>query len=228
MKQQRNYVHYKRHKKVMGDESKADKMQRQALHKDLRVATDILLAVIRVKESRNTPPQVQKILNEMGLKEVNNCAFVKASDSNMKKLMLICDYVGYGQPLKTLVDEIIRKRGYLKTADHKRVPISDNVLIEELLGEKGLICVEDVIDALWQCKKSNEAYEAVKSALWPIQLAPLQELIQEMNTKHEATERELKKRNTKASKGGYLGMMGPEINEFIKKLFHKMVKSLTF
>lgn len=219
MKQQRNYVHYKRHKNVMGSASTAEKVQSQALHKDLRVSTNILLAVIRVKESRNTPPQVQKILNEMGLKEVNNCAFVKATDDNMKKVMLICDYVGYGQPTKPLVDEIIRKRGYLKTADHKRIPISDNVVIEELLGEKaGLICVEDVIDALWQCKKAGEAYEAVKTVLWPIQLAPLQDKISEMNTKHEATERELKKRNTKASKGGYLGMMGPEINEFVKKL----------
>ena len=85
----------------------------------------------------------------MGLKEINNCAFVKATDDNMKKVMLICDYVGYGQPTKPLVDEVIRKRGYLKTADHKRVPISDNVIIEELLGEKaGLICVEDVIEDL--------------------------------------------------------------------------------
>ena len=85
----------------------------------------------------------------MGLKEINNCAFVKATDDNMKKVMLICDYVGYGQPTKPLVDEVVRKRGYLKTADHKRVPISDNVIIEELLGEKaGLICVEDVIEDL--------------------------------------------------------------------------------
>jgi large subunit ribosomal protein L7e len=91
----------------------------------------------------------------MGLKEVNNCAFVKATDDNMKKVMLITDYVGYGRPTKEIVDEVIRKRGYLKTVDHKRVPISDNVLIEELLGEKaGLICLEDIIDAFWQCKKS--------------------------------------------------------------------------
>jgi len=91
----------------------------------------------------------------MGLKEVNNCAFVKATDDNMKKVMLITEYVGYGQPTKEIVDEVVRKRGYLKTVDHKRVPISDNVLIEELLGEKaGLICLEDVIDALWQCKKA--------------------------------------------------------------------------
>jgi hypothetical protein len=39
-----------------------------------------------------------------------------------------------------------------------------------------------------------------------------------MSLKHEATDREIKKRNTKTSKGGYLGMMGAEINDFIKKL----------
>jgi len=37
MKQQRNYVHYKRHKQVMGDASTAEKVQSAALHKDLRV-----------------------------------------------------------------------------------------------------------------------------------------------------------------------------------------------
>jgi len=54
--------------------------------------------------------------------------------------------------------------------------------------------------------------------LWPVQLAPLVEKISEMNTRHEATDRELKKRNTTAAKGGYLGMMGAPINDFIKKL----------
>ena len=74
------------------------------------------------------------ILNELGLKEVNNCAFVMATEDNIKKLLLVSDYVGYGQPTKQILDEIVRKRGYLITVYHKRVPISNNVLIEELLG----------------------------------------------------------------------------------------------
>lgn len=132
MKQQRNYVHYKRHKQAFGE--KEGDMQRFTLPKDQRVPLGVLLMVVRIKESRNTSPQAQKILNELGLKEINNCAFVMATAESVKKLLLVSDYVSYGQPTKPILEEIIRKRGYLKTADHKRVPISNNVMIEELLG----------------------------------------------------------------------------------------------
>ena len=71
--------------------------------------------------------------------------------------------------------------GFLKTATHKRIPISNNVLIEELLGTHGIICIEDLIDALWNCKKNQTAYEAVKQLLWPIQLSQLKEGIEEGN-----------------------------------------------
>lgn len=57
---------------------------------------DVLLCVVRIKESRNTSPQAQKILNELGLKEINNCAFVMSTVDNIKKLLLVADYVGYG------------------------------------------------------------------------------------------------------------------------------------
>lgn len=66
------------------------------LAKDQRVPLDVLLLVVRIKESRNTSPQAQKILNELGLKEINNCAFVMSTVDNIKKLLLIADYVGYG------------------------------------------------------------------------------------------------------------------------------------
>jgi len=49
---------------------------------------------------------------------------------------------------------VLRKRGFLKTADHKRVPISDNILIEELLGSQGILCLEDMVDSFYQCKKN--------------------------------------------------------------------------
>jgi ribosomal protein L30/L7E len=35
-------------------------------------------------------------LNELGLKEINNCAFVMSTVDNLKKILLISDYVGYG------------------------------------------------------------------------------------------------------------------------------------
>lgn len=187
------------------------------LPKDQRVPLNSLLMVVRIKASATSTPQAQKILKELGLKEVNNVAFVMATSENMDKLLLINHYVAYGKPTKVILDEIIRKRGYLKK-EGKRVPISDNVLIEELLGEQGVICIEDIIDAFWRCHAQKSTYEAVRQVLWPIQLAPLKETSDKANTKHEATSKELKKKTTRVHKGGYLGMMGDKINEFAAQL----------
>jgi len=216
MKQQRNYVQYKRNK-TRALKAKSD-VQSLVLAKDQRVPLDVLLCVVRIKESRNASPQAQKILNELGLKEIGNCAFLMSTEDNIKKILLISNYIGYGQPTKKIVDEIIRKRGYLKTADHKRTPISDNILIEELLGSQGVICVEDVIDAFWNCKKNQAAYEAVRQVLWPIQLAPLKDSIAEGSIKIEATGRQFSKTKMQSKKGGYLGMMGTSINDYVARL----------
>ena len=125
------------------------------------------------------------------------------------------NYVAYGTPTKKIVEELLRKRGFLRK-DNKRVPISDNVLVEELLGEStGCICVEDVIDALWRCGRDPETYASVKTFLWPIQLTPLVETSDKANVTHEATGRTVQKVNTATSKGGYLGFMGNDINNFV-------------
>ena len=91
-------------------------------------------------------------------------------------------------------------------------------MIEELLGASaGIICLEDIIDALVNCGK-NEFFEQTRQVLWPIQLASLKEDSTKAHTKHEATGADIKKRNTKVSKGGYLGLMGEQINDFIRPL----------
>lgn len=142
---------------------------------------------------------------------------MRAGTDTIEKLMLVQNYCGWGSPTKKTLEEIIRKRGYLKK-EAKRLPISDNVLVEELLGEKGIICLEDIIDAFWRCKSNEVAFKAVIDVIWPIQLASLKETSEKANTKHEATGRELKKKTTVVHKGGYLGFMGEKINDFVAQL----------
>ena len=97
MKQQRNYVQYKRQKKAqepryMSKEALAavaEDKQVLVLPQSQRVPLNSLVLVVRIKESRNATPQAQKILKELGLKEINNCAFVRASTQNLEKLLLI-------------------------------------------------------------------------------------------------------------------------------------------
>ena len=58
--------------------------------------------------------------------------------------MQVKNYIAFGYPTKQVVNDLIRKRGFLNK-DNKRVPLANNALIEELLGEKGIICVEDIV-----------------------------------------------------------------------------------
>lgn len=98
------------------------------------------------------------------------------------------------------------------------MPISDNVLVEELLGSHGIICIEDLIDAFWTCKRNQELYEAAKSALWPIQLAPKKDKIVDKSVKFEEINRTYRKQITSVRKGGYLGHQGNQINDYVREL----------
>jgi large subunit ribosomal protein L7e len=195
-----------------------DDKQALVLPKASRLPLNSLVLAVRIKQSTNTTPQAQKILVELGLKQINNCALFMASADNVEKMLTISNYVAYGTPTKKTVEELLRKRGFLRS-DSKRVPITDNVLIEELMGkETGCICLEDIIDALWRCSRDKDTYATVKKYLWPIQLTSLVETASKAELPHTATGRLVKKKTTTASKGGYLGYMGAEINNYVTAL----------
>jgi len=153
-----------------------------------------------------------------GLKEVNNAVFLHSTPDVIRGLLQIQHYITFGYPTKGIVNDLIRKRGHLKKED-KRMPITDNTLIEELLGkatDSAVICIEDIIDTLVKCDVSN--FSKVREVLWPIQLFPLKEDSTKAHTKHDATGLDIKKRNTKVVKGGYLGLMGDKINDYVRPL----------
>ena len=75
----------------------------------------------------------------------------------MKQIVMVHEYITYGYPSKKMVNELVRKRGFLKK-DGKKEAITNNVLIEELLGTiedvpEGCICIEDVVDNIFNCHK---------------------------------------------------------------------------
>ena len=54
-------------------------------------------------------------------------------------LQLVNPYVTYGEVNLKAIRELVYKRGYAKV-DGQRIPITDNALIEKLLGKYGIIC----------------------------------------------------------------------------------------
>ena len=70
MKQQRNYVHYKRNKSKI---TLAEKANKKGFYKALsdpkhRVTENSLILAVRIKGFNTSTPQAQKILSEMGLR----------------------------------------------------------------------------------------------------------------------------------------------------------------
>ena len=64
------------------------------------------------------------------------------------------------------------------------------------MGEKGVICVEDIIDVLTKCEDEEMPFDSVTKTIWPIQLAPLKQDSKEGNVKHDATGKEVAKKKT--------------------------------
>lgn len=121
------------------------------------IKPDTLILAVRVKESRNSTPQAQNILHKYGLKEINNAVFLKSDADTIKSLNQIKNYITFGYPTKAIVNELVKKRAYLNKKE-KRLAITDNNLIEELLGEYGIICLEDIIDSLIHCNKEDSHF----------------------------------------------------------------------
>lgn len=61
-------------------------------------------------------------MRQFGLKEVNNVVFLKSDPETVKSLNQIKNYLAYGYPTKALVNDLIRKRGFLKK-ENKRLPL---------------------------------------------------------------------------------------------------------
>lgn len=68
--------------------------------------------------------------------------------------------------LKT-VRELIYKRGFAKV-NKQRIPISSNAVIENALGKRGIICIEDLIHEIFTVGPN---FKQASNFLWPFKLS---------------------------------------------------------
>jgi len=162
------------------------------------------------------------------LRNNNNAVFLKTNRDTIKKIISVQEYICYGYPTFKTVNQLIRKRGFLRK-DLKKEAITNNVLIEDMLGPKaegqidehmGCICIEDVIDTVFKCWKTenDKMFEQIRKKIWPFQITQKKETMEKKMVAHESTGVLMRKKNTKTKKGGYQGFMDIQINEYIQPL----------
>lgn len=111
-------------------------------------------------------PKVKKILQLLRLRQLHNGVFVKLNSATIKMLRLVEPYIAYGYPSIKSVKDLIYKRGFGKV-NKQRLPISDNSVVETVLGKFGIICVEDLIHEIFTV---GPHFKEAANFLWPVKL----------------------------------------------------------
>merc|ERR1712146_534169 len=123
--------------------------------------------VIRIRGINAMAPQTRKILQLLRLRQIHNATFVKLNKATIQMLRRVEPYITYGYPNLKTVRDLVLKRGFAKV-NGQRMPITSNAIIEENLGKKGIICVEDLIHEIYTCGPN---FKWANRFLWPIKLS---------------------------------------------------------
>ena len=110
------------------------------------------------------------ILQLLRLRHIHNGVFMKVNKATVNALRKVEPYIMWGYPNLKTVKDLIYKRGHGKV-NKQRIPLTDNSVVEKVLGDKGIICVEDLIHEIYTVGPN---FKECANFLWPMKLsAPL-------------------------------------------------------
>ncbi|KAH3669302.1 hypothetical protein OGAPHI_001423 [Ogataea philodendri] len=118
--------------------------------KDTDDTEERLLFVVRIPgpHGAKVPSAARKVLDLLRLEHVYTGTFVKLNSTVAPLLKLTSPYLSIGTPSLATVRNLIQKRASVtiqEDGQSKQVKLDDNNLIEDRLGDHGIICVEDII-----------------------------------------------------------------------------------
>jgi len=93
-----------------------------------------LAFVVRIQRINGVSSLVQRTIARLRLKKIFSGVFFRVTPQTIKTLRVVEPYVTWGFPNLKSVRELILKRGQAKVKN-KTIPLTDNTVIEEHLGE---------------------------------------------------------------------------------------------
>ncbi|XP_057420772.1 60S ribosomal protein L7-1-like [Lotus japonicus] len=158
------------------------------------------IIVIRIQGKKDMHPVTRKALFSLGLRKIFSAVFVKPSEGIMAKLQRVEPFVTYGYPNLKSIKELLYKKGHAKI-DKRKVPLTDNNIIEQELGKFGIVCMEDMVHEI---ENTGPHFKEVVRFMWPFDL----------NKPSDG----LKGSKTAYKDGGDAGNREDSINELINKM----------
>ncbi|XP_007253038.1 60S ribosomal protein L7 [Astyanax mexicanus] len=192
-------AYHKEYREMYRREIRLNRMARKA--GNFYVPAEAKLAfVVRIRGINGVSPKVRKVLQLLRLRQIFNGVFVKLNKASINMLRIAEPYIAWGYPNLKSVRELIYKRGHGKI-NRRRIPLTDNALIEKNLGRTGIICVEDLIHEIYTVGKN---FKAANNFLWPFKLS----------SPHGG----MNKKTTHFVEGGDAGNREDQINRLIRRM----------
>ncbi|XP_035276106.1 60S ribosomal protein L7-like 1 [Anguilla anguilla] len=130
-------------------------------------AKNRLAFAVRIREIKGVSLKVMKVIQMLRLRKIFSGSFVRINKCSMEMLRTVEPYVAWGFPNLKSVRELILKRGQAKI-NKRKVPLTDNAVIEQHLGKHGIICLEDLIHEIYSVGKN---FRVANNFLWPFPLS---------------------------------------------------------
>lgn len=159
-----------------------------------------LLFIIRIQGKSDMHPKTRKLLYSLRLRRMFSGVFVKANERILEILQKIEPYVTYGYPNLKSMNDLIFKKGLAKV-DKQVIPLTDNNMIEQALGQHGIICIEDIVN---EVARVGPHFKEVTSFLCPFTLNKPEKALQGKKKLYKF--------------GGDSGNREDNINELISKM----------
>ena len=158
----------KYHEKLVNEEKHLIEAKREARNSgNFYMAPEAKVGfAIRIKGVNHIRPQVKKILRLLRLRQLNNGVFVKINKATLNMIKRVEPYVVFGYPNRKTISDLIYKRGFAKI-NHARIPLTDNMIIEQSLGKYGINCIEDLVEEIYQV---GPHFKEANSFLWTFKL----------------------------------------------------------
>lgn len=144
--------------------------------------------------------QTKKILQLLRLRQINNGVFLQINKATLGMLKRVEPYIAWGYPNLKTVRELLLKRGHAKV-NGNRLPLTDNKLIEQHLGKKDLLCLEDLVHEVITVGPN---FKDVTNFLWPFKL--------------NAPRGGLAKKRVHYVEGGQAGNREDKINALVRRM----------
>ena len=123
--------------------------------------------VVRIKGIMKIPPKSRKVFQLLRLTQINSGVFVKVSKATIELLKLVEQYCAIGNPSLSTIRQLVYKRGYGKV-NKQRIPLTDNSIVESVLGKYGIESVEDLIHEIYTVGPN---FKQASNFLWPFKLS---------------------------------------------------------